>query len=258
MTDIVVRVDPTGVATVTLDRPARRNAVSLAMWRALDRSFTAFADDPRIRVVVLTGAGGHFCAGADITEFAEVRTGVEDGTAYEHAVDRCTEAIMALPKPTIAAISGFCVGGGCGLAMACDFRVADPTARFAIPAARLGIVYGPIDCRNLISLVGLARAKEILFTGRRIEAAEALAIGLVDRLADDLDRDVADFAGTLAANAPLSIAGNKLILQTLAAGETERRAREVEAALDRALGSADYQEGVRAFAEKRPPNFTGR
>jgi enoyl-CoA hydratase/carnithine racemase len=165
---------------------------------------------------------------------------------------------MALPKPTIAAIAGFCVGGGCGLAMACDFRIADHTARFGIPAARLGIVYGPIDCRNLMQLVGLARAKEILFTGRRFEAPEALAIGLIDRLAADLARDVAAFAATLAENAPLSIAGNKLILQTLAAGETERRAADLAAALDRALASADYQEGVRAFAEKRRPSFTGR
>jgi enoyl-CoA hydratase/carnithine racemase len=187
-----------------------------------------------------------------------VRTGVEDGTVYEHAVDRASEAIMALPKPTIAAISGFCVGGGCGLAMACDFRIADRTAQFGIPAARLGIVYGPIDCRNLIDLVGLSRAKEILFTGRRFDAPEALAIGLVDRLAADVGRDVAAFAATLAENAPLSIAGNKLILQSLAAGEAGRRAAEIEAASDRALASADYQEGVRAFAEKRRPGFTGR
>ena len=258
MTDIVTHVDASGVATLMLDRPARRNAVTLAMWRELERSFRAFADDPAVRVVVLTGAGGHFCAGADITEFADVRTGVEDGTAYERAVDGCTEALMALPKPSIAAIGGFCIGGGCGLAMACDFRIADATARFGIPAARLGIVYGPIDCRNLLQLVGLARAKEILFSARRFDATEALAMGFVDRVVDDLGRDVGAFTAPLAENAPLSIAGAKLILHAVAAGETERRARDIDAALDRALASADYQEGVRAFAEKRRPSFTGR
>jgi enoyl-CoA hydratase/carnithine racemase len=247
MTDIVVRVDASGIATVALNRPAKIGEV-----------FAGFADDPAVRVAVLTGRGGHFCAGADISEFSVVRTGVEDGAVYEHAVDRASEAIMALPKPTIAMVSGFCVGGGCGLAMACDFRIADHTGQFGIPAARLGIVYGTIDCRNLIDLVGLSRAKEVLFTGRRFDAAEALAIGLVDRLTDDAEREVAAFAATLAENAPLSIAGNKLILQSLSAGEAGRRAAEIEAASDRALASSDYQEAVRAFAEKRRPGFTGR
>lgn len=258
MTDIIARVDTAGIATVTLDRPARRNAVTLAMWRELRRLYLGFADDPAVRVVVLTGSGGHFCAGADIHEFGEVRSGVEDGTAYERDVDLCAEAIMALPKPTIAAVSGFCVGGGSGLAVACDFRIADRTARFAIPAARLGIVYGVLECRNLIGLVGLARAKDILFTARQFDAEEAYRIGFVDRLTDDLGRETADFAGRLAENAPLSIAGAKLILQALVAGDVEERGRDIEAALGRALASADYQEGVRAFRERRRPKFTGR
>jgi enoyl-CoA hydratase/carnithine racemase len=258
MSDITVHVGEAGVATVTLNRPAKRNAVTLAMWREIGRLFDGFRDDDRVRAVVLTGAGGNFCAGADISEFSTVRASVEDGRAYEHAVDHSSEAIMALPKPTIAAIAGFCVGGGCGLAMACDFRIADRTAQLGIPAARLSIVYGTIDCRNLVGLVGIARAKEILFTGRRMDAAEAHAIGLVDRLADDLARDVAEFGAALADNAPLSIAGNKLILQSLAAGEAGARAKEIAAAADRALASADYEEGVRAFAERRRPRFTGR
>jgi enoyl-CoA hydratase/carnithine racemase len=258
MAPLRVLVDASGIATVTLDRPAKRNAVTLATWREIAQRFRAFADDPAVRVVVLTGAGGHFCAGADISEFDRVRATVEDGVVYEHAVDGCTEAIMALPKPTIAAISGYCVGGGCGLAMACDFRIADRTASFGIPAARLGIVYGPLDCRNLIALVGLARAKEILFSARRFDAIEAHRIGFVDRLADDLAADVADFAGALAENAPLSIAGNKLILHSVASGQLEARERDIDAALARALASADYKEAVRAFGEKRRPSFTGR
>lgn len=258
MNDIVVRVEPSGIATVTLDRPAKRNAVTLGMWRELARVFEGFAAADDVRVVILTGGGGHFCAGADIGEFGEVRTGVEDGAAYEHAVDRCTEAIMGIAKPTIAAIAGFCVGGGCGLAMACDFRVADRSAIFAIPAARLGIVYGTPDCRNLLGLVGLSRAKEILYTARRFDVTDAYRIGFIDRLAGDLAQDVGDLAQTLADNAPISIAGAKLVLQALAAGEAERRAPDIDGMLDRAMASADYQEGVRAFRERRRPKFTGR
>lgn len=258
MNEIVVRVEPPGIATVTLDRPAKRNAVTLGMWRELARVFEGFAAADDVRVVVLTGAGGHFCAGADIGEFGEVRSGVEAGAAYEQAVDRCTEAIMGIAKPTIAAISGFCVGGGCGLAMACDFRVADRSAIFAIPAARLGIVYGAPDSRNLLSLVGLSRAKEILYTARRFDATEAHRIGFVDRVAADLAPEVGNLAQTLADNAPISIAGAKLVLQALASGDAERRAPEIDRMLDRAMGSTDYQEGVRAFRERRRPKFTGR
>jgi enoyl-CoA hydratase/carnithine racemase len=257
MSDVLVETE-SGIATVTLNRPTKRNAVTLAMWRQLRRVFEAFADDAAVRVVVLTGAGGHFCAGADISEFDQVRTGVEDGAAYEHAVDSLTDAITGLMKPTIAGVSGFCVGGGCGLAMACDFRVADRTAQFGIPAARLGIVYGIPDCRNLMHLVGLASAKEILFTGRRFDAVEAHRLGFVDRLADDVPHEVTALARTLAENAPLSIAGIKLVLQSLAAGQAEHRAAEVAAAMDRAMASDDYREAVRAFREKRRPTFTGR
>lgn len=258
MGPIDVHLEASGVATVTLNRPARRNAVTLAMWRELGGTFAELGARSDVRVVVLTGAGGHFSAGADITEFGAVRSTVEQGTAYEHAADRCTEALMSLAKPTIAAISGYAIGGGCGLALACDFRLADRTATLGIPAARLGIVYGTVDCRNLLNLVGLPRAKEVLFTARRYDADTALRIGLVDRVAGDLDAEVRAFAGELAANAPLAIAGAKLVLDALARGEAERRSRDIDAAIGRALASDDYREGVRAFGEKRPARFTGR
>lgn len=258
MSDITVTTDSSPVAVVRLNRPHRRNAVTLEMWRELRQVFGGLAEAPGVRAIVLAGSGEHFCAGADIAEFGTARGSSTEAAAYERDVDRCTEALMALPKPTVAAIGGFCLGGGCGLAMACDFRFADASARFGIPAARLGIVYGALDSRNLLGLVGLARAKEILFGGRQFDAAQALRIGFIDRLVEGaVELEAIEFAAGLGENAPLSIAGAKLILNALAAGGAERRAAEIEAALERAAASQDYQEGVRAFLEKRRPLFTG-
>lgn len=256
MSDILVeRAD--GIAVVTLSRPERRNAMSLAMWRELGAIFRGFPDVADLRAVILTGAGGHFCAGADISEFDAVRSSVEQGAVYERAVDSCQEAIATLARPTIAAIEGFCVGGGCGLALACDFRLAERGAQFAITAARLGIVYGLRETQHLYRAVGLASAKRILFTGERLDAAEAFRIGLADRLADKPVLAAARaLAATIAENAPLSVAGAKAILVALAAGTAEPHA--LEGVLRQALESADYREGVRAFKEKRRPRFVGR
>ena len=257
-TGIVVTTDVSGVARVVLDRPARRNAVTAAMWRELTRIFVELGASPAVRVVVLTGAGDHFCAGADISEFGDTRSGPAAAEAYERDVDACTEAIVGCPKPTIAAVRGFCLGGGCGLAMACDFRVADRTARFGIPAARLGIVYGVLDSRNLLALVGLAHAKRILFTARRFDAVEAARIGFVDEFVDEgLEDATGALAATLAENAPISIAGAKLTLTALATGTVGERRAEIDAFEKRSAASEDYKEGVRAFMEKRPPRFTG-
>ena len=256
--DIGVTTDGDGVARVVLARPARRNAVTAAMWRELARIFGDLGARPDVRVIVLTGAGEHFCAGADIGEFGEARTGSAAAQAYERDVDTCIEAIGAAPKPTIAAIRGYCLGGGCGLAMACDFRLADASARFGIPAARLGIVYGVPDSRNLLALVGLANAKRILFTARRFDAHEAARMGFVDEVvAGELEDATRAFALTLAENAPISITGAKLILSALATGTVEERGAEIAAAIERSTGSHDYEEGVLAFREKRPPRFTG-
>jgi enoyl-CoA hydratase/carnithine racemase len=246
-----------GTAIVTLNRPQRRNAVSLAMWQALGALFRDLATDDAVRAVVLTGAGGHFCAGADISEFGTLRNSVERGTAYERMVDDCEAAIAELPKPTIAAVAGFCVGGGCGLALACDFRFAEPAAKFAITAARLGIVYGLRETEYLYRTVGLAGAKRILFTGERLEAREALEIGLVDRLTEGPALPSAEaFAASLADNAPLSIAGAKHILHALAGNHADPH--RIEALIRASLESADYREGVAAFNAKRRPRFTGR
>lgn len=259
MDEIIVRRDPADVAWVTLNRPARRNAVTLGMWQALARHFTALGRSPDIRVIVLTGQGAHFCAGADIGEFREVRSGTAAASAYEQAVDDCLAAIGATPKPTIAAVAGYCLGGGCGLAAACDFRFARSSAVFGIPAARLGIVYGVQETRNLLALVGLASARRILFGGQRFDAAEALRIGFVDEVVgDSLSDAVRAFARALAENAPLSVAGAKLVLNALVTGKVLEQGEAIARALHEAIESEDYREGVRAFLQKRRPVFVGR
>jgi enoyl-CoA hydratase/carnithine racemase len=252
--DIVVEQGP--VAVVTLNRPGRINAVTFAMWRELGELFRGFVADEAVRAVVLTGAGGHFSSGADISEFGEVRDTAEASAEYEAAGDAASRAIMELPKPVIAAVSGYCVGGGLALAMACDLRVADETAKLGIPAARLGIVYGPLDTRNLLSLVGLAQAKRVLFSGARFDAAAAERMGLIDELSADPLAAAKALAAEMAGNAPLSLAGAKAILRALSEGREDEAA--IQALIDRAAASADYAEGRAAFAAKRAPVFTGR
>jgi enoyl-CoA hydratase/carnithine racemase len=188
-----------------------------------------------------------------------VRTGPEAVAAYEEAGDGATMAIRDCPKPTIAAVSGYGVGGGCGIALACDLRVGDATTRMGIPAAKRGLVYGTLDTGLLMRAVGPSGAKMVLFTGRALEARECLRIGLLDVLAEDGAALAAAqaLAAEIAANAPLSVAGSKLVIEAMARGEEEARAAEIHAAMERATASADYAEASRAFVEKRPAVFTG-
>jgi enoyl-CoA hydratase/carnithine racemase len=243
-------------AAVILNRPERRNAVTLEMWSELSRLVKVLSQDPDVRAVILKGTGDHFCSGADLREVSPSGQGPD--AEYRRDVEACLEDLAVLPKPTIAAIRGFCLGGGFALALACDFRLAEPSSRFGIPAARLGVVYGVEDSRNLMTLVGFARAKEILFTGRHIEAMEAATFGFVDLVEDSVDDAAASLARKLAKNAPLSISGSKLILNAVACGEAAARAKDLHAAVERAMESEDYREGVQAFREKRQPRFVGR
>lgn len=255
--DIVVsRKD--GVATVMLNRPEKRNAVRFSMWKDLARIFNGLSEDSEVRAVVLTGAGGHFSAGADIDEFKEVRDNAEAARDYEHAGEGAMIAIRDCAKPVIALIAGACVGGGLGLALCCDFRIADGTARLGIPAARLGIVYSPLETQLLMAATGASNAKRILMTGRIFPVAEGARLGLVDEIVADAGSAVAELVAALAQNAPLSVAGAKYIVNTIAAGLMAERAAEMQRLVEAALNSRDYQEGRRAFAEKRPPRFEGR
>lgn len=257
--DILLSVDEGGVAVVTLNRPSRRNAVSLAMWRRLEEIFVSLKARRDVRVVILAGAGGNFCAGADISEFAAVRSDAQSGRRYEEATERAAMAIRDYPRPTIAAVSGYGVGGGCGLALTCDFRVGDATTRMGIPAARLGIVYSALDSGLLHRQVGLANAKRVLFSGRFFEIADCLAMGLVDIRAEGPALDGARaLAAEFADKAPLSIEGAKAVLEILDAGEGVARQDEILRLMDQAMESDDYREGGRAFLEKRKPRFTGQ
>jgi enoyl-CoA hydratase/carnithine racemase len=257
--DILVAYEPASVATITLNRPARINAIRLDMWVALRTILADLAAQDAVRAVILTGAGGNFSAGADISEFARNRVGAEAGMRYEDHYRAAVDTVRTFPKPVIAAVSGNCMGGACALAMACDFRIADASARFAIPASKLGVVYGMPECRLLFALVGVSNAKRILFLGDPVEAGEAERMGLVDRLVEGPVLAAAmALAEQMAGLAPLSISGHKTILNALAAGDAEARAHELHELVRAAVESADYQEGVKAFGEKRKPRFVGK
>ncbi len=257
MADIEVAVAD-HIATVTLNRPAQRNAMTLAMWRGVARIFSDLGADRDVRAILLVGAGADFSVGADISEFPVVRHTLEQSVEYEVAVDASSDAIAGAGKPTIAVVSGYCLGGGCHLSMSCDFRIAAPTAIFGIPAAKLSIVYGVRSTLRLLSLVGLTQAKRILYTADRIPAEEALRIGFADEMADDPMAAARTLAGRIAANAPLSVSGAKFILDGIAMGAGALDLDAAQARIDGASRSFDYQEGRNAFAEKRPPRFEGR
>lgn len=241
---------------VTLNRPAQRNAVTLAMWQEIARSFGELGRDAEVRAIILRGAGGHFSVGADVSEFARVRATAEQSAGYETAVDAASDAIMAIQKPVIAVLEGYCLGGGCHLAMACDFRFVHAAAAIGIPAAKLSIVYGIRSTQRLLALVGLTNAKRMLYAAERIGADEAVRIGFADRVSTDPMADAVAFADQMAALAPLSIAGAKQILNGVAMGSLDEAA--AQAMIDRVSDSDDYSEGRTAFAEKRAPVFRGR
>jgi len=245
---------------ITFNDPGRHNAVSFAMWDAIPQALQAFAEDPAIRVVVLTGAGERaFVSGANISQFDTLRSGEDAVLAYEKVAETAQLALYDYDKPTIARIKGYCIGGGLNIALCCDLRIASDDSSFAIPAGRLGLGYRMTAIRNLVTAVGPARALEIFLTAARYTASEAHARGLLHQIAPaaELDQVVQDYVSQISANAPLTLfAGKKMIRQMQQLGpEVDTQAmRELVMAC---FESNDYREGRKAFAEKRPPVFTG-
>jgi enoyl-CoA hydratase/carnithine racemase len=260
MSDILVERDG-AIATVVINRPRIRNAISYAMWGELARVTHALGDDDTVRGVVYRGAGRQaFASGADISEFQENRKDTETSLRYGEQTEAAYQAIRHCPKPTVAMIHGYCMGGAMAVAMACDFRFAAEGARFGIPAARLSIIYGADAVGQLVDLVGPAYAKDILFSARTVDDREALAIGFIQRLLppDELDPATYAYLRQVADNAPLSVRGAKLTVQLYLEGLDEARRERLRALARETFESQDYKEGTRAFLEKRSPRFQGR
>jgi enoyl-CoA hydratase/carnithine racemase len=244
-----------GVVTVELHRPERRNAVTLAMWEALGRLMPALAADDDVEAVVLRGTpGGPFSAGADISEFPTLRRAPADAERYSAAVDAGEGALLAFPKPTVALVQGWAVGGGTQLAAACDLRVCDASARFAVTPAALGVVYALPSTARLVDVVGTAWASFLLLTGEQVDAATALRIGLVHEVTADVEARAYALARTCAGRAQVSVAGAKRLLARATAGERNVD-DEVQELYRAAWASPEYAEGVEAFLAKRPPDF---
>jgi enoyl-CoA hydratase len=250
-----------GVGVVVFNQPEKHNAMSVEMWLGLAEILEQFRDDDAVRTVILKGAGMRaFVSGADISQFEQQRSNADAQAAYDEQTSIGRRALARFPKPTIAAIRGYCLGGGLALAMQTDLRIADASSQFGIPAARLGIAYTFDGLRNLVTLVGPAHARMIMYTARRIDAHEAHRIGLINQVVsvDDLQGVVFDLAHTIAENAPLSIAASKIGIDQVVRDADERDMDALARAAALCFDSADYREGRTAFREKRQPQFVGR
>ena len=249
------------VGHVVFNNPSKHNAVSLDMWERVHALLSQYADDPAIRVVVVSGAGGKaFVSGADISKFESERANMEAQKKYDAISGKSYDFLYNFPKPTLARITGYCIGGGMNLAGCCDLRFCNEGARFGVPAARLGLGYGFERVRRLSESIGLPKTLEVIYTGRQFSAQEALAMGFVQRVVADgeLDAAVAETTALIAQNAPLTIALAKAAAREIGKPETRRDFARLEAMVKACFDSQDYVEGRRAFMEKRKPNFWGK
>jgi enoyl-CoA hydratase/carnithine racemase len=249
-----------GVGYITFNNPEKHNAVSIEMWDALEQILDGFRSSKDIRVIVLNGAGGKaFVSGADISKFDKERSSKEAVLSYNKRTQKVYENLETFPKPTIAMIDGYCIGGGLNLAVCCDIRICSEKSKFAMPAAKLSLGYPFSSIKRLFDVMGPGMAKHFMFTAEKISASEALACGLVQKLVseDSIDSYVKDYALNIANNAPLTIKAMKQIGIEISKNSDERDLLLCEKLASACFDSEDYKEGRKAFMEKRKPNFQG-
>src|SRR4030088_1031157 len=250
-----------GVGIITFNNPEKRNAMSLDMWEGFGHALVELRDDADVRVVILVGAGDKaFVSGADISQFEKTRLNAQASEDYSRRSAAQRALLANYPKPTIACIRGFCLGGGMQVAMLADIRFASEHSQFGIPAAKLGIAYGYDGLKHLVSLVGPSWARLLMYTGMRIDSAEAMRIGLVDRVVPDAElwNATMDIARTISGNAPLAIQAAKITIAQVLNDPDKRDMDAIKAIGTTCMDSEDFREGRRAFMEKRKPQFSGR
>lgn len=248
------------VAHLHLNNPAKKNAISAEMWSQLQEHANEISSDHSIRVTVLQGVGtAAFAAGADISQFETKRTPSASGSTYDETTENAISAIKRIPTPVIAAIRGYCIGGGVSLALACDFRVASDDANFSVPPAKLGTAYPYLALKRLVQQIGPSNSKYLLFTGQRVDAISAMKMNLIDLIwnNEDFEKGLAALVQTIVKNAPLSIKASKYGIDQFSENESEPDLEQIFRLANQCFASSDYKEGIRAFMESREPHFRG-
>jgi enoyl-CoA hydratase len=245
------------IATIYLNRPEKRNAMNYEMWCKLPELLQEVDSDPKLKVLVLRGVNEvAFCAGADISEFKKIRSNSETSRLYDQATFRAFDTLSNMKKPTIALIQGYCVGGGAGLALACDLRFSDHDGRFGITPSKLGLVYSTAATKRIVDIAGASRALDILMSGRIMDVQEAFHIGFVDRIidSDKIEMETYEYVNLIASRAQYTVRAAKRIVREILNGATDS-SEEIQQLIEDAYDTDDYKEGVQAFMEKRKPNF---